>query len=117
MYFRIPDSESLTMLALNKKVPNNDEIRAMAIANDLSSFVKDMVVEIIVSSDYCEEIYNLLNTGQCTFGLHTTPVYRVTRPIQVNDCEGKKRYKLIAKLVHVEDDDQLVIGNKVDTKA
>jgi len=121
MYFKMPDAptEEITMLMLDGKMLSTEDVREMATGGNIKCHVEGMVMSMLVSNDYSELMYHLLNTGQCTMGLGQTEIYRIVGPIQVEDTEGRKFYRLLANLVHIEQSDETwggIVYNKGITK-
>lgn len=121
MYFKLPDTstEEITMLMLDGKMLSTEDVREMCVSGNLKCHVEGMVMSMVVSNDHSELMYRLLNTGQCTMGLGKTEIYRIVVPIQVEDIEGRKFYRLLANLVHIEQSDETwggIVYNKGITK-
>lgn len=99
MYFMMPkdDSENATYNELAGLISLDDFGRMVSSAK-INCFVSEMKMNMIVSADVASDVYRLLLTGKCSFGLNGIRVYRIKTPIQVDDVEGKKHFQFRADL-------------------
>jgi len=110
MYFKVPAGEDACYHELSGNWLSQDQIRQLALDKKVQCFISDMKMNMTVSIDHASDMYRLLSTGGCTFGISEIPIYKIKLPIRVDDVEGKRHYAFIADLEFID-------NNTIDTKA
>jgi hypothetical protein len=110
MQFKVPSGEAACYHQLSGNWLSQDQIRQLALDKKVQCFVSDMKMNMTVSIDHAGDVYRLLRTGECTFGIPGITIYKIKLPIRVDDVEGKRHYAFIADLEYID-------NNTIDTKA